>query len=158
MWMVLAAEKLSTRVRTFAVAFTVLAAVACHPSNARADEGGVGSWLPGSFGSLAATPLQPGWSLGLIYYHADSTGGGDVAASRTLRFPNRTVNLTVALDANLRARLDVGIIAPSYVFATPVFGGQFAINVLALYGNVRANVDANVTGALGPIGFATQRS
>jgi hypothetical protein len=75
-----------------------------------------------------------------------------------LHFPNRTVNLTVNLDASLRAGLDVGIFAPSYVFATPVFGGQFAINVLALYGNVQARVDANVTGALGPIGFATERS
>jgi hypothetical protein len=158
MWMVLAAEKLSTRVRTFAVAVTVLAAFACHVHDARADEGGVGSWLPGSFGSLAATPLQPGWSLGLIYLHGDTSGGGDVAASRTLRFPNRTVNLTVNLDASLRAGLDVGIFAPSYVFATPVFGGQFAISVLALYGNVQGRVDANVTGALGPIGFATERS
>jgi hypothetical protein len=136
----------------------MLAAVACHTHEARADEGGVGSWLPGSFGSLAATPLTPGWGLGTIYYHADSTGGGDVAASRTLRFPNRTVNLTVGLDANMRAGIDVGVVAPSYVFATPVFGGQFAINVMLFYGNVRGQVDANIIGALGPIGFATQRS
>jgi hypothetical protein len=136
----------------------VLAAIVGHSTGARADEGGVGSWLPGTFGSLAATPLQPGWALGLIYYHADSTGGGDVAAERALHFPNRTVNLTASLDANLRAMLDVGIFAPSYVFKTPVFGGQFAINVLALYGNVQARIDANVTGALGPIGFATERS
>ena len=156
--MVLAAENLSRRARSFVAAAMALAAIATHNPEARADEGGVGSWLPGSFGSLAATPLQPGWSLGLIYYHAESTGGGDVAASRTLHFPNRTVNLTVNLDASLRAGLDVGIFAPSYVFATPVFGGQFAINVLALYGNVQARVDANVTGALGPIGFATERS
>ena len=86
----------------------LLAIVAGHSTEVRADEGGVGSWLPGSFGSLAATPLQPGWSLGLIYYHGDSTGAGDVAASRTLHFPNRTVNLTVNLDANLRAGIDVG--------------------------------------------------
>jgi hypothetical protein len=30
---------------------------------AAADEGGVSVWLPGFFGSLAAAPLQPGWSL-----------------------------------------------------------------------------------------------
>jgi len=158
MRMVLAAEKLSKRIRVFVAASVVTALIIAHDGAARADEGGVGAWLPGSFGSLAATPLAPGWSLGLIYLHADTSGGGDVAASRTLRFPNRTVNLTVNLDANLRAGLDVGIIAPSYVFATPVFGGQLAINVLALYGNVQGQVDANVTGALGPIGFASQRS
>ena len=158
MWMVLAAERLSIRVRSFAAAAALLAIVAGCPGDARADEGGVSAWLPGAFGSLAATPLQPGWSLGLIYLHADNRGGGDVAASRTLRFPNRTVNLTVNLEANLRAQLDVGIFAPSYVFATPVFGGQFAINVLVLYGNVQGQIDANVSGALGPIGFATERS
>jgi hypothetical protein len=44
------------------------------------------------------------------------------------------------------------------VFATPVLGGQFAINVLAIYGREQANIDAYLTGALGPIGFATERS
>ena len=32
-------------------------------SEVRADEGGVSFWLPGIYGSLAATPQQPGWSL-----------------------------------------------------------------------------------------------
>ena len=42
---------------------------------ALADENGVSFWIPGTFGSLAATPLQPGWSLANIYYH-DSVSGG----------------------------------------------------------------------------------
>jgi hypothetical protein len=130
----------------------------CTTEPARADQGGVSFWLPGAFGSLAATPLQPGWAMGAIYIHSDVKAGGDVAASRTLRFRDRTPNLTVNLDAELRARVDIGILAPSYVFASPVFGGQFAINVLAIYGRQQANIDANVTGALGPIGFATERS
>ena len=62
------------------------------------------------------------------------------------------------LDAKLKARVDVGVLSPSYVFATPVLGGQFAINVLAIYGRQQADIDANITGALGPIGFATSRS
>src|SRR5262245_54017141 len=143
MWMVLGADKLTTPVRSFATAIAMLAALASHTTDALADEGGVAAWLPGSFGSLAATPLVPGWSLGLIYLHTDSRGGGDVAASRTLNFRGRPVNLTVALDANLRAGVDVGVVAPSYVFATPVFGGQFAISVMLFYGNVRGQVDAN---------------
>ena len=32
-----------------------------------ADEGGVGFYLPGSFGSLAATPGVPGWAWATIY-------------------------------------------------------------------------------------------
>jgi hypothetical protein len=34
---------------------------------AHADEGGVSFWLPGLFGSLAAVPVTPGWSLASIY-------------------------------------------------------------------------------------------
>ena len=33
-------------------------ALACFASSAKADEGGVSLWLPGFFGSLAASPLQ----------------------------------------------------------------------------------------------------
>lgn len=125
---------------------------------AKADQGGIGFWLPGAFGSLAAVPLVPGWSMAAIYIHSDVSAGGDVAASRAIRFPNRTVNLNVNLDAQLRAKADIGILAPSYVFATPMLGGQFAVNVLAVYGRQQANIDANITGSLGPIGFATERS
>jgi len=38
-----------------------------------ADEGGVSFWLPGQFGSLAAVPQTPGWSLGAVYYHTTPT-------------------------------------------------------------------------------------
>src|SRR5436305_615448 len=39
-----------------------IAVVALTPEIAAADEGGVSFWIPGFFGSLAATPQQPGWS------------------------------------------------------------------------------------------------
>ena len=147
--------------RSIGKALTAALAFACMSAGntpAAADQGGVSFWLPGAFGSLAATPLVPGWSMAAIYIHSSVSAGGDVAASRAIAFPNRTVNLTVNLDARLDARVDVGIFAPTYVVATPVLGGQFAINVLALYGRQQATVDALLTGALGPIGFATERS
>ena len=50
------------------------------PTVASADEGGVSFWLPGTFGSLAAAPQQPGWSFAGIYYHTSVSAGGDVAA------------------------------------------------------------------------------
>ncbi len=153
-----APRRLSKSVRIFAAAAGVTAGIAGSGGDARADYAGIGSWLPGSFGSLAATPLQPGWGLGLIYYHANSTAGGDVAAQRAIQFGSRTTNLTVSLDAQMKAILDIGVFAPSYTFAQPVLGGQFSINVLAMYGRMDAKIDANVTGALGPIGFATNRS
>ena len=41
----------------------VASAVIGMPRTALADEGGVSFWIPGFFGSLAATPQQPGWSV-----------------------------------------------------------------------------------------------
>jgi hypothetical protein len=45
--------------------------IACATDNAPADEDGVSFWIPGFFGSLAATPQQPGWSLAAINYFTD---------------------------------------------------------------------------------------
>ena len=148
---------LKANIRTWAAA-CLLAALVGFAGQARADQGGVSFWLPGAFGSLAATPLVAGWSLGAIYLHSSVSAGGDVAASRATGFPNRTVNLTVNLDADLKARIDIGVLSPSYVFATPVLGGQLAVNVLAIYGREQASISATATGSLGPIGFATARS
>jgi len=141
----------------YSVAIAILAWTMASGA-ARADQGGVSFWLPGAFSSLAATPLQPGWSLGMVYLHSSVSAGGNVAASRAINLPNRTVPLTVNLNADLNARVDVGLLSPSYVFTEPVFGGQFALTMLAVYGRQQANIDANVAGALGPIGFATSRS
>lgn len=127
-------------------------------SSARADQGGVSFWLPGTFGSLAAAPLKPGWSWATIYYHTDVSAGGNVSASRAIRFGNRTTNLNVNLNAELNATGDIVLGGPVYVAANPVFGGQFAVTLLGGYGRQQATIDANVTGALGPIGFAASRS
>ena len=54
-----------------------LGVVMTVPGIARADEGGVS--IPGFFGSLAASPLVPGFSLATIYYHGSVSAGGDVA-------------------------------------------------------------------------------
>jgi hypothetical protein len=52
------------------------------PMVAIADEGGVSFWIPGFFGSLAAAPMQPGWSLTSFYYHTSVSAGADVARAR----------------------------------------------------------------------------
>jgi hypothetical protein len=147
----------SDRVRSLTFATAVTLAL-LSPTPSRADQGGISFWLPGAFGSLAATPGQPGWGLGTVYYHTSVRAGGDVAGSRAIRLGNRTTNLTVNLDARLNAAVDAIMVAPSYTFATPVLGGQLAVNVLALVGNSQTTIDANITGALGPIGFATSRT
>jgi hypothetical protein len=138
--------------------FLATMSVALTPKPSIADEGGVGFWLPGAFGSLAAVPGTPGWSLGVIYLHSDVSGGGDVAASRSLNIGGRQANLRVNLDAKVQGLADLGVLAPGYTFETPVLGGQLAVSALFVGGRSTANIDAAITGALGPIGFATARS
>src|SRR5262245_66169406 len=73
-------------------------------NDARADEGGVSFWIPGFFGSLAASPLQPGWSLTNFYYHTSVSAGGDVALSR--EFTLRRIPANLQASANLTANLN----------------------------------------------------
>ena len=148
-----------TRTTRVLVIIVVAISSTIIPRTSQADQGGVGFWLPGTFGSLAATPLQPGLSMSAIYLHSSVSAGGNVAASRTIRIPpNRPVNLSINLDAQIKGTADVVAFGPTYVFPTPVFGGQFAVTALGIAGRQQAAIDALVTGALGPIGFATEQS
>jgi hypothetical protein len=70
---------------------------------ALADEGGVSFWVPGFFGSLAATPQQPGWSLATVDYHTSVSAGGNVALAREFEIGKVPVNLTARLNASLNA-------------------------------------------------------
>ena len=54
---------------------TVATALALAPQLASADEVGESFWTPGSFGSLAATASQPGFSLASTYYHTSTSAG-----------------------------------------------------------------------------------
>jgi hypothetical protein len=100
--------------RLFALLATL--AVTALPQTAIADDGGVSFWVPGFFGSLAATPQQPGWSNAFIYYHTSVSAGGDVAFARQVNRGNINVNFNGSLNANLKADVDLGMWAPSYVY------------------------------------------
>jgi hypothetical protein len=115
--------------RSAAIAALAAASV-LFSQTARADEGGVSLWLPGFFGSLAASPLQPGWSLTSIYYHTTVSAGADVARAREFEIGRIPVNLTANVSANLDARADLALALPTYTFATPVFGGQLTVGAL----------------------------
>ena len=49
-----------------------------------ADEGGASFWIPGFFGSLAAAPLVPGFSLASMYYHTSVEADSDVARAKEI--------------------------------------------------------------------------
>lgn len=113
---------------------SALAAVAVALS-AQADEGGVSFWLPGQFGSLAALPAAPGWSITAISYHSS------VSAAHTREFP-----LGGRVVGGLDARGDLLFVAPGYVFEQPLLGGQAAATLIGAYGRLRVDVGATLAG------------
>jgi len=131
-----------------------LVAIMAAPAKGKADEGGVGFWLPGLYGSLAATPLAPGWSESVLYLHSSLSASGQVGRARAItigRF-NPTLNLNIA--ASVQATLDAGAVFLTYVPATPVLGGQASFGLGGIYGRSSATLDATIFGTLGPIPFS----
>jgi hypothetical protein len=137
-------------VRRIGCAVTAAALMFC-PAISRADEGGVSFWLPGQYGSLAATPQTPGWALGAIYYHTSVAGSGNVAAAREITVGRFSPTVNVNLNLNLNAQGDLVALAPSYTFATPVFGGQFAVSLTSLFGRDAASLAGTLTATAGPL-------
>jgi len=110
-----------------------------------ADEGGVSFWLPGLFGSLAAAPQVPGWQFAAINYYTNVSASGTVAAAREITIGRFNPTVSVSANVNLHAQADLALLVPSYVFATPVFGGQFALSMMAVAGTNHVNVDGTIT-------------
>jgi hypothetical protein len=133
--------------------------VTCSSKTALADEGGVSFWLPGFFGSLAATPLQPGLSVISTYYHTTVSGGGEIGLSREFELRRIPLGVSATLSGGVRATGDLGIVDPTYTFATPVFGGQATLGLMGIYGNTSTNLNGALTGTLtapsfGPVPFS----
>jgi hypothetical protein len=132
-----------------------LAAVVSVPKYALADEGGVSFWIPGFFGSLAAAPQQPGWSLATINYYTNVSAGSAVALAREFEIRNLPLNIQAQINASLHATADIGMVIPTYVFATPVLGGQASVSMIAGYGGSNASLNGTVAGTVtGPLGNA----
>jgi hypothetical protein len=147
---------ISANRRRLGIAAIVLApAIMFFSQSALADESGVSFWVPGFFGSLAAAPQQPGWSLANIYYHTSVSAGADVALAKEFQIGHvpANVTLTARLNASVNATGDLGFVIPTYVFATPVLGGQASVSLVSAYGVVSTNLAAQLAGSLtGPGG------
>ena len=103
--------------------------------DASADEAGVSFWLQGQFGSFAAVPSNPGWSFESAFYHA--TASAD--ASRSFARGG-------GIQTGMKSPSDFVMVTPTYVFATPVLGGQAAVGMTTLYGRNTTSVSATLTG------------
>jgi hypothetical protein len=131
-------EELNAMRYRFAIAL-VTGAMSFSPSGpAKADAGGLSFWLPGTFGSLAAAPGVPGWALSTIYLHAESKAQG-----------GKEFVQGGSVVAGLSARADAIVQGVTYIFATPVLGGQAAVSLLGAPGNVNVGIDATLTGPRG---------
>jgi hypothetical protein len=131
-----------SRVLTVCVAF---AAVASATTMSLADEDGVSFWIPGFFGSLAAAPQQPGWSLTSILYNTNVSASGNAAVAREITIGRFNPAINISVNANVHADATIGFVAPSYTFATPFLGGQATAILLFGYGNNDTSLNASAT-------------
>jgi len=137
----------------------MLVAASLMPKASLADEGGVSFWLPGTYGSLAAVPAAaPGWAIGMILYNTSVHAGADVAAAREITIGRFNPTLNVNLSANLNADVPLVLINPSYVFASPVFGGQLSVGMGGLVGYSRTSLSGTVTATIPPFSFVRSDS
>ena len=125
-------------VRLFALLVVVLGASLSSP--ARADEGGASFWLPGQFGSLAAVPTDAGASLGAVYFHQTASSNASMAFQ---------VGGQIALG--LDVDVDLLFLVPTYTFDTPVLGGQAALSLTAILGQLRVGANATLSGPNGGV-------
>ena len=131
-----------SRVLTACVAF---GAVVSTTTTSLADEDGTSFWIPGFFGSLAAVPQQPGWSLTSILYNTDVSASGNAAVAREITLGDFNPKININVSANVHADAILGFVAPTYVFATPFLGGQASATLLFGYGNNDTSLNATAT-------------
>jgi hypothetical protein len=120
-----------------------IAGAPSQPNISGCGEGGVSFWLPGQFGSLAATPTT------------SVNASGSTAAAREIQTQRFPATANVNLNLNLNAQGDLMLPAPTYTFATPVLGGQLAVGVTGLFGRSAAGINGTLTASAGP--FTTTR-
>jgi hypothetical protein len=148
-----------SRLKFYLRAGAVAALLALSPQMAHADEGGVSFWIPGFFGSLAAVPAQaPGWSMTSMYYHDSVSAAGNVARARDIELGRVPANLSASFTGNINANVDIGLVAGTYTFATPVWGAQASASLLGVYGSNSTSLAGTLSGQLatplGTVGFS----
>lgn len=114
-------------------------------SIAAADEGGVSFWLPGQYGSYAATPAKPGWSLESTFYYASAAARAGASFSRG-----------GGISAGIKSPIGILMVTPTYSFATPVLGAQAALGMTALFGKNSSSATATLVGPGGAALFGAR--
>jgi hypothetical protein len=128
---------LARRASTFAL-LGMIGAATLSSQPAAADETGVSFWLPGIFGSLAAVPIQPGWSFSTTNYFTSVNAG-----------KNTDFELGGRVVAGLDARVDLQYSTIVYAFPTPVLGGEADVSLSSILANNNTSISGTLTGPFG---------
>src|SRR5258706_11817327 len=110
---IVVATRQALRRKLVAAVFVGLCIFASSEDHAKADQGGLSYWLPGTFGSLAAAPGVPGWAYSTIYLHVATAAQGDKEFVKG-----------GSVVAGLNATADAVALGLAYTFPTRVFAGQ----------------------------------
>lgn len=129
-------------------AATIAAPLSLLATAAAADEGGSSFWTPGAFASLAATPMEPGFSLTSIYYHTSTLAGSEVARAHRIRIGRRTEPGVFEKFTSSETAKDLAMVSPAYTVATPVLGGQASVNLTATYGRNNTTLNELLSGSV----------
>jgi hypothetical protein len=105
-----------------------------NPNDAIADEGGVSFWLPGQYGSFAATPSMPGWSFESTFYYAGAAASTSFARGG------------FGIEAGLKSPIGLFMFTPTYSFATPILGAQASLGMTTTFGKNLTSAWATITG------------
>ena len=141
---------IESKIRLTGCVATTAALLLC-PQVSHADQSGSSFWFPGQFASLAAVQQTPGWALAVIYYHSGVAAAGSAAAAREILIGRIPATVNVDLNLSLSGRADLVALAPSYTFATPVFGGQLVVGMSGQFGRAAASIAGTLTAIAGPI-------
>lgn len=147
-------QKVYSDTSAFAAACFILTASSCI---ACADEAGVSLWVPGFFGSLAATPQNPGFAFANVFIAPSVGAGGNIVFARQVTRGDITADFNGNLNAKLDGRADLYLAIPSYTFSTPILGAQANIAMAIPYGGSFAGVNATLNGAIGPREFSVSK-
>ena len=89
----------------------------------------------------------------VINDYTNVAASGNAALSREITIGRFNPTLNASINANINAKADLGLFAPSYVFATPFFGGQASATLLMVYGQNNTALNATLSGSVGGIPF-----
>ena len=126
------------------------AALLIAPQLARADEGGAGFWLPGTYGSAAAEPGTPGWNIAISPYGASADAGANVVRARGIRIGDFDVTSHLQVSGRVQTDSELVLLGVTYVFAKPILGGQASLGLGGEVGRTAAFQSATVSVSVGP--------